>query len=644
MQDSEPKGENQLTSPSSITVPPAGWNASGRGTSGTPGRLAPGTTLSNGRFQIEQLIAAGGMGAVYKALDLNFKRPCAVKEMLDGFRSETEHARAIEWFTREAGLLLDLNHSCIPRVRDFFAENNRHYLVMDLINGRTLSELLAQGGLVVGMDGATGIPEMRARLWMRQLCNVLDYLHRQTPPIIFRDLKPSNVMVTAKDEIKLIDFGIARQFQEQQQATVVMTLGFAPPEQLHGRAEPRSDLYSLGATIFRVLTQRDASHNHPNVFSFPPVRTLRPDISPGFEMFLQRALEPDINLRWRSAAEMEHVLLNLPAPSIDVTATYILTSPTTVEAVTPPALGLGSQPQVSVPSSTHSSSGNAGSGPISHASGEPRPDSASGIVAVSGGLATPGVSGVGSVSGVSGINSNPATGVAARFIADARRFIAEHKIELAYEAITRAHTLEPQNAYVHQIFGQVFAHRKPPQTDLALNAYEYSLQLQPNDGMIQAGTQRLIGDVWYFLRANPAMAIPAYSQSVRLHSKQCETYELLGQCYEKTNNLLQAVETYREATNLALLYPEVVRLRLNFQLGLLAWRTNQPAIAEQAFTQVLALNAADHQARYLLSQVYERVGKLEDAWRECNYIMNGPLRSNPGVQQQYFRLKQLLGR
>ncbi|BCL81499.1 serine/threonine-protein kinase [Ktedonobacteria bacterium brp13] len=614
MQDSEPKRENQSTPPSSVTVPPVGWSTSERGTSGTPGRLAPGTTLSNGRFQIEQLIAAGGMGAVYKALDLNFKRPCAVKEMLDGFRSEAEHARAIEWFTREAGLLLDLNHSCIPRVRDFFAENNRHYLVMDLINGRTLSELLAQGGLVVGMNGATGITEMRARLWMRQLCNVLDYLHRQTPPIIFRDLKPSNVMVTAKDEIKLIDFGIARQFQEQQQATVVMTLGFAPPEQLHGRAEPRSDLYSLGATIFRVLTQRDASHNHPNVFSFPPVRTLRPDISPGFEMFLQRALEPDINLRWRSAAEMEHVLLNLPAPSIDVTATYILTPPTIVEAVTPPALGLGSQPQVQVQISTNPSSGNAGSGPISHASG------------------------------VSGTNSNPATGLAARFIADARRFIAEHKIELAYEAITRAHTLEPQNAFVHQIFGQVFAHRKPPQTDLALNAYEYSLQLQPNDGMIQAGTQRLIGDVWYFLRANPAMAIPAYSQSVLLHSKQCETYELLGQCYEKTNNLLQAVESYREATNLALMYPEVVRLRLNFQLGLLAWRTNQSGIAEQAFTQVLVLNAADHQARYLLSQVYERAGKLEDAWRECNYIMNGPLRSNPGVQQQYFRLKQLLGR
>lgn len=635
MQDSEPKRENQSTPPSSVTVPPAGWNISERG---TPGRLAPGTVLSNGRFQIEQLIAAGGMGAVYKALDLNFKRPCAVKEMLDGFRSEAEHARAIEWFTREAGLLLDLNHSCIPRVRDFFAEHNRHYLVMDLINGRTLSEVLAQGGLVVGMNGTTGVTEMRARLWMHQLCNVLDYLHRQTPPIIFRDLKPSNVMVTANDEIKLIDFGIARQFQEQQQATVVMTLGFAPPEQLHGRAEPRSDLYSLGATIFRVLTQRDASHNHPNVFSFPSVRMLRPDLSPGFEMFLQRALEPDINLRWRSAAEMEHVLLNLPAPSIDVTATYILTPPTTVEAVTPPALGLGSQPQAQVQASTHPSSGNAGSGPISHASGEPRSDSAPGIVAAAGGLATPGIS------GVSGTNSNPATGLAARFIADARRFIAEHKIELAYEAITRAHTLEPQNAFVHQIFGQVFAHRKPPQTDLALNAYEHSLQLQPNDGMIQAGTQRLIGDVWYFLRANPAMAIPAYSQSVRLYNKQCETYELLGQCYEKTDNLLQAVETYSEATKLALMYPEVVRLRLNFQLGLLAWRTNQSSIAEQAFTQVLALNAADQQARNLLSQVYERAGKLEDAWRECNYIMDGPLRSNPGVQQQYFRLKQLLGR
>lgn len=627
----------------------------------TAGRLIPGTILSNGRFQIEQLIAAGGMGAVYKALDLNFKRPCAVKEMLDKFHNESDHARAVEWFTREAGLLLDLNHPCIPRVRDFFAENGRHYLVMDLIQGRTLSEVLAQGGLVVGVNGVSGVTEMRARLWAQQLCSVLAYLHSQDPPIIFRDLKPSNVMVTAKDEIKLIDFGIARQFQEQQQATVVMTLGYAPPEQLHGRPEPRSDLYALGATIFRVLTQRDASHNQPNAFSFPLVRTLRPDVSLAFEQFLRRALEPDIDRRWGSAAEMERALLSLPP--LEATATYIATNMATV--VTPPVPSVSAEPPQTPaypaqPAREHSSApagpalpassalpisalaDSASDGPISHASGE---QLFAVPVASTPEHLTPVLSGsdVHNSDVHSGGTGGTGGNTGERFLADARRFLAEHNIELAYEAVSRAHTLEPQNAIVHQIFGQVFAQRKPPQIDLALNAYEHSLQLLPNDARIQAETQRLIGDVWYFLRMDPGRAIPAYRQSLLLQEGSFETYELLGQCYEKTNALSQAVDAYSEAVRLAAAQPPIVRLRLNFALGLLGWRVQQFAIAERAFVQVLVLNTADYQARHLLSQIYEREGKLEDAWRECNYVINGPLRNNPGVQQQYFRLKQLLG-
>ncbi|HEY4385049.1 MAG TPA: serine/threonine-protein kinase, partial [Ktedonobacteraceae bacterium] len=176
-------------------------------------RLAPGTELSSARYKIERIIASGGMGAVYRAIDTRFNRPCAVKEMLDEFQQESEHAQAVEWFSREATLLLDLNHPCIPRVRDFFVEQGRHYLVMDFIEGWTLAQLLEKEGNVVGVNGAHGIPEVRARSWAQQVCSVLTYLHRQTPPIIFRDLKPANIMVTDRDEIKLIDFGIARTFQ-----------------------------------------------------------------------------------------------------------------------------------------------------------------------------------------------------------------------------------------------------------------------------------------------------------------------------------------------------------------------------------------------------------------------------------------------
>ncbi|MDQ2886519.1 MAG: serine/threonine protein kinase, partial [Chloroflexota bacterium] len=264
-------------------VTPSSSSAPDNENVGSPRRLPSGTVLSSDRYRIERLVASGGMGAVYRAIDTRFNRPCAVKEMLDEFHNEADREQAIEWFSREATLLLDLNHPCIPRVRDFFMERGKHYLVMDFIEGCTLSDVLEKEGNVQGLNGARGITEVRARSWAQQLCNVLGYLHRQSPPVIFRDLKPSNIMVTDRDEIKLIDFGIARTFQSQRQATIIMTIGYAPPEQLHGMPEPRSDIYALGATLHRILTHHDASNNKPSIFTFPPLRALRPDISQSFE-------------------------------------------------------------------------------------------------------------------------------------------------------------------------------------------------------------------------------------------------------------------------------------------------------------------------------------------------------------------------
>src|SRR5579859_3200554 len=266
-------------------------------------RLPTGTELSNGRYKIERSVAAGGMGAVYRALDVRFNRPCAVKEMLDDFQSDGDRSQAVEWFTREATLLLDLNHPCIPRVRDFFVEEGRHYLVMDFIEGRTLGEVLEKEGNIAGINGAHGVSEARARSWAQQVCSVLSYLHRQSPPIIFRDLKPSNIMVTDKDEVKLIDFGIARTFQQSpRSSTIIMTIGYAPPEQLHGRPEPRSDIYALGATLHRVLTHHDAANNKPTIFHFPMIRALRPDVSVAFEQVIAKALDGNLEQRWTSAA------------------------------------------------------------------------------------------------------------------------------------------------------------------------------------------------------------------------------------------------------------------------------------------------------------------------------------------------------
>lgn len=583
------------TPPSSDVALPA------TGESGPRSGLTPGTVLSGGRYTLERLVAAGGMGAVYQAIDGRFKRPCAVKELLDKFHNDSERAQAIEWFEREATMLLELNHACIPRVRDFFAEHGRHYLVMDFIDGYTLAEMLERETNVAGVQGARGITELRARSWMRQVSSVLSYLHSQSPPIIFRDLKPSNVMVTKRDEIKLIDFGIARTFQSQLQSTVIMTVGYAPPEQLYGQPEPRSDIYALGATIYRLLTRRDASNNKPTLFSFQPIRTLRPDVSPAFERVLMKALAPELGQRWTNAAELERALLSLPP--VTVVPPLVVTHPEPIAATERAFPSGGSKPD---------GVSDGGPGPVSGANHTP-------VRPVSGSLTS---------------------GPAGSYITASLGHLTAKRIDAAYGSIQLAHTLEPNNALVHQIFGQIFARRTPPQVDLALQAYNRSLAF--NAGM--ATTHKLIGDVWFFLRPVPLNAIPPYVQALRINARDFETHDRLAQCYEKTNQIELALREYQQALSMVPAQPDVLRLRLYFSLGQVAMRANQWSVAEHAFVQILMLNAADAQARYLLSQVYEREGKLEDAFRECGYVINGPLGSNPAVQQLFFSVKNRLGR
>lgn len=553
-------------------------------------RLTPGTELSDGkRYRIERMVAAGGMGAVYRAIDKRFNKPCAVKEMLDDFQSESERAQSIEWFSREASLLLELNHQCIPRVRDFFVDGGRHYLVMDFIEGRTMGSVLEQEAVVAGVNGARGVMEARARNWGQQLCSVLSYLHRLSPPIIFRDLKPTNIMVTENDDIKLIDFGIARTFQSQHQATIIMTVGYAPQEQLIGNPEPRSDLYALGATLYRVLTRHDASNNKPTIFAFPPLRSLRPDVTPAFEQIIMRALAMFPEQRWSSAAEMERVIMNLP--SLPPSLTGAIPTPGRVE-----------QRQ-----STNPNTPNHGK-PSGQNLGPSNPPPQLGV-----------------------------NGPGGQQIIAATNQISAGRVDEAYASVQRAYGLEPNNALVHKLFGQVFARRQ--QADPAVQAYSRSLQLNVED----AETHKLLGDVWLFLRQQPMQAITEYMQSLRFNPRDYEAHQRLAQSYERTNQLDLALREYQEAVRLAPKQPTIVG-PLHFALGQLALRLNQFQTAEQALVQALMINAADNQARFLLSQAYEKQNKLEDAFRECSYVV-GPLgQSNPAVPQLYQRLRAQLGR
>jgi serine/threonine protein kinase len=269
----------------------------------TTGALSMGALLG-GRYRIVETVGKGGFGAVYKATDERFKsrRTVAIKEMSDAHLNPAERLRALEDFRQEADLLVQLRHPNLPDVSDFFEEGGKAYLVMEFVAGKTLEKL---------QDEASGpLAEGLVLGWALQLCDVLQYLHTQPQPIIFRDLKPSNVMVTATGQVKLIDFGIARIFKTTS-AKDTMTLGsrgYAPLEQYgSGQSDPRSDIYALGATLYDLLTHQvplDAPVRRINPSAFIQPHALNAHISPQTERIILKAMADMPGDRYQSAAEM----------------------------------------------------------------------------------------------------------------------------------------------------------------------------------------------------------------------------------------------------------------------------------------------------------------------------------------------------
>ena len=212
------------------------------------GDLKP-RTLLHKRYEIMQTIGQGGMAAVYQARDTKHDTFCAIKEMSLSTVAPDERSQAIQNFLAEARILSRLNHPNLPAFTDFFTEDARHFLVMEYVDGSTLEDLLERNG--------RPFSERRVLGWARQLCDVLEYLHSQQPPVIFRDMRPGNVMVTPTGRIKLIDFGFARLHRKgaSQDEQLLGTPGYAPPEQYGGaQTNERSDIYSLAMTLFQLMT------------------------------------------------------------------------------------------------------------------------------------------------------------------------------------------------------------------------------------------------------------------------------------------------------------------------------------------------------------------------------------------------------
>jgi serine/threonine protein kinase len=299
-----------------------------------PGNLPIGTVLHE-QYQIVRKVAQGGMGAVYEARDLAEPGSrWAVKEMAQAVLHPEERTQALRDFMREATILATLKHPNLPTFNGFFSENNKHYLVMEYIAGRTLEQIVS--------STRDFLPEARVLTWAAQLCDVLTYLHTQDPPIIYRDCKPGNIMlVDGGEQVKLIDFGIARFHRAGRPATdeAFGTAGYAPPEQYgNGQTDQRSDVYALAATLHHLLTGHDPGQNP---FHWRAIRSYNPRVSRRVDNAILQALDLKPELRFRSIEEFRQALglpvaVQRPTESLGAPAGLPVTSKldkTTVVAV-----------------------------------------------------------------------------------------------------------------------------------------------------------------------------------------------------------------------------------------------------------------------------------------------------------------------
>src|SRR5258707_7826588 len=197
-----------------------------KGPKGMEGSLQPGSVLQ-GRYKITGVLGVGGMGSVYQARDMHFPnvtRHVAVKEMLNLAADPNLREMTLRNFEREANILAELTHPAIPKIFDYFSNKDRAYLVMEYINGKDMEAIVNSMPNFLPLD--------MVRKWALELCDVLDYLHTHQPePIIFRDMKPSNIMIDQLGNVRLIDFGIAKAFESNKKGTMIGTEGYSPPEQ-----------------------------------------------------------------------------------------------------------------------------------------------------------------------------------------------------------------------------------------------------------------------------------------------------------------------------------------------------------------------------------------------------------------------------
>ncbi|MCE1247311.1 MAG: serine/threonine protein kinase [Firmicutes bacterium] len=260
--------------------------------------------IINQRYKVESVIGEGGMSTVYAVYDTTLDKRWAMKETLDIF-PDKDKKDIIDQFHREAKMLAGLSHPNLPKVIDFFSENQRHYLVEELIEGQPSSDLL---------EKSQAFDEFRVLSWALQICDLLDFLHNNN--IIYRDLKPGNIMVDKNDKIFLVDFGIARFFQggKSKDTVIIGTPGFASPEHYgRGETDRKSDIFSLGATLHYMVTGKDPA-DKPFHFDIP--FSINPQVSIQTGAIIMKCVEMDPSRRYQTAAEVKEAISSMAIPAL----------------------------------------------------------------------------------------------------------------------------------------------------------------------------------------------------------------------------------------------------------------------------------------------------------------------------------------
>lgn len=260
-------------------------------------------TVLDEKYEILKEIGRGGMSIVYVAMDLRLNKQWAIKEIKDDGSQDTQ--TLLKGLEREANILKKVDHPVLPRIVDIIQRDHKVYVVMDYVEGRPLSKILEEQGAQ---------PQDMVIQWAKDLASALDYLHSMDPPIIYRDMKPSNIMLRPDGKVKLIDFGTAKEYKIENNAdtTALGTRGYAAPEQFgdsQGRGiyntDARTDIYCLGATLYHIVTGMNPCEPP---YKIEPIRKWNPALSSGLEKILIKCTQPNPNERYQSCSELLYAL------------------------------------------------------------------------------------------------------------------------------------------------------------------------------------------------------------------------------------------------------------------------------------------------------------------------------------------------